>query len=316
MATKARLAPSPTGPLHIGHARSFLLAWLNSKSKDGEVLLRLEDLDTSRARAEHVADCIEDLKWLGLDWDGDPLLQSSRAEDLMSIAVEMVSRREAYPCVCTRKDVREAISAPHMPNQTSRYPGTCRDRFSSIEAARSDTGRQPTIRYHCPVGEVQVTDAIAGEITLNPEREFGDFPIASPDGQVSYHLAVVLDDHHQEVTEVLRGDDLLGSCGPQAVLQSALGIQRPEWIHVPLVLDDRGERLAKRSDSLSISSLREAGVDSRRLVQWLMSESGMPITGPSTPLEALPAYKLSLLNPEPLRVPADIQAILGKGSTA
>ncbi len=316
MAPTARLAPSPTGLLHIGHARSFLLAWMSSRSAGGDVLLRLEDLDTSRSRDEYVEACIEDLEWLGLDWDGDPHLQSTRAGELMAVAERLVATVEAYPCICTRKEVREALSAPHLRDRAPRYPGTCRGRFSSIEAAQREGGRQPTLRFRCPAGEVDVEDALLGGATFNPSEEFGDFPIASPDGQVSYHLAVVLDDDHQGVTEVLRGDDLHSSCAPQAALQAALSIQRPEWIHVPLVLDEGGERLAKRADSLSIRSLRDAGVAPKRLVSWLLDQSGIPNSGPSSPGDALGAYQLSLLNREPVRLPADIPRILIEAPTA
>ena len=289
---------------------------MSSRSKNGRVVLRLEDLDTSRARDEYIDACIEDLTWLGLDWDEEPLLQSSRAEELMKTVQRLASDGQAYPCVCTRREVREAISAPHQGEGPDRYPGTCRGRFSSTEEARTSAGRSPAIRFKCPEAEVLVNDSYMGSAKLNPAEEFGDFPIASPDGQVSYHLAVVLDDHHQGVTEVLRGDDLHTSSGPQALLQDALEIPRPEWIHVPLLMDESGQRLAKRSDSLSLRSLREAGVDSGRLVQWLLSQSGLPVNGPCTPEDALPAYKLSLINPEAIRVPAEIHRILSEATSA
>jgi glutamyl-tRNA synthetase len=289
---------------------------MSSRSKNGRVVLRHEDLDTSRAREEYIDACVEDLTWLGLNWDQEPLRQSDRAEELMKPVQRLLAEGKAYPCVCTRREVREALSAPHQHERPDRYPGTCRGRFSSVEDARAAAGRSPTIRLDCPEGEVLVKDSYRGSATLNPADEFGDFPIASPDGQVSYHLAVILDDHHQGVTEVLRGDDLHSSAGPQAVLQDALGIPRPEWIHVPLLIDDSGQRLAKRSDSLSLRSLRDAGVEPRRLVQWLLSESGLPVTGPCSPDEALPSYKLSLINPDPIRVPAEIHKILAEATSA
>jgi len=316
MAPTARLAPSPTGLLHIGHARSFLLAWMNSRAQGGRVLLRLEDLDFTRARSEFVDSCIEDLRWLGLDWDEEPLLQSTRQAELMGVATRLVAEGRAYPCICTRKEVRQALSAPHLRDQPQRYPGTCRGRFSTVEEAQLEAGRPPSIRYECPSAVVEVEDLFLGSESFSPAEEFGDFPIASPDGQVSYHLAVVLDDAHQGVSEVLRGDDLFSSCGPQAALQDALGLPRPNWIHVPLVLDEHGERLAKRSDSLSIASLRGEGVRADQLVGWLLRQSGLGDGSPTSPSDALGGYKLSLLGPQAVKVPPNLAEILTRDSIA
>jgi len=248
---------------------------------------------------------------MGLDWDDEPLLQSSRLPVLVAAAELLISKGHAYPCTCTRSDVLAALSAPHLSDQNQLYPGTCRGRFSSLAEAQVDGGCMPSIRFICPAGEITVEDRLAGPVAVNPAKEFGDFLISNREGRPAYHLAVVLDDHHQGVTEVLRGEDLLASCGPQALLQEKLGISRPEWIHVPLVTNKEGERLAKRSDGVSLRSLRAAGVEPTRLVQWLLNESGFTHPAPITPQEALRGYELSLLNPKPVKVPDQIHGLLG-----
>jgi len=282
---------------------------MSARHAGGQVLLRLEDLDRGRSRNEYVDACIEDVSWLGLDWDGEPYLQSSRADDLMATAETLVAEGQAYPCTCTRREVREALSAPHLRDRPARYPGTCRGRFDSVQEAQAESGRRPTLRFLCPSGDIEVEDKFLKSLSFNPSKEFGDFPIASPDGQVSYHLAVVIDDDHQGVTEVLRGDDLASSCGPQAALQAALGIHRPSWVHVPLVLDEDGERLAKRSDSLSIRAVRDAGVAPESLVAWLLTQSGLPCGRSTSAGDALSSFSLDRLNPEPVRIPPGFAGI-------
>jgi glutamyl-tRNA synthetase len=306
MSVISRLAPSPTGLLHIGHARTFLLAWWSARSQGGEVLLRHEDLDTERSSQEHASACEEDLEWLGLDWDGPASRQSSRSETFREAAASLAASGEAYPCVCTRAEVRAAIAAPHSDEASASYPGTCRGRFESLEHARRESGREPALRLTCPEAVVDISDALRGAVQLDPFTDFGDFPITSRDGHAAYHLAVVLDDANQGVTEVLRADDLLSSCGPQALLQAALSLPRPNWIHVPLVLDPGGGRLAKRSDSLSISAIRSAGVDPRQLVRWLSQSCGLGDLGAVTPGEALPHYALSKIPLNPCVLPIDL----------
>ena len=305
MRVRARLAPSPTGLLHVGHARSFLLAWLSARSRDGEVLLRLEDLDRGRVREEFRDACLEDLTWLGLDWDGPPSFQSDREKELRETAEGLVSEGLAYPCICTRREIRAAISAPHVQDATSTYPGTCKGRFSSIREAQEISGRRPALRFQCTPEELEIQDRLHGAVKLSPWTEFGDFVIASPEGHASYQLAVVLDDAEQGITEVLRGDDLLSSCGPQALLQGALGLRRPDWIHVPLVVDSKGERLSKRADSLSIRAIREAGVAPERLLGWLLSESGLSKEGKITAQAAIAGFQLEALNRAPIMLPKD-----------
>ena len=254
----------------------------------------------------HSDSCERDLEWLGLDWDGPATHQSTRADMFREAAASLAALGKAYPCVCTRAEVKAAIAAPHSEQDGATYPRTCVGRFESLDHARLESGREPALRLSCPEDFVEITDGVRGNVQLDPFDTFGDFPITSRDGHAAYHLAVSVDDAHQGITEVFRADDLLSSCGPQAVLQAALGLPRPSWMHVPLVMDQSGERLAKRSDGLSISALRAAGVESRQLVRWLSQSCGLGDLGLVTPAEALPQYELSKVPLRPCVLPSDL----------
>ncbi len=308
-----RLAPSPTGHLHLGHARSFLLAWWHAKSRGGRIVLRIEDLDVERARPEFVEATLADLRWLGLDWDGEPLLQSSGESAIAAAAADLLARGLAYPCTCTRKEIQSAASAPHAGEAGARYPGTCRGRWSSIEAAESATGRAPALRFVVRDGPVEIVDELQGSRTYDIARDVGDFPIYRRAQSPAYQLAVVVDDARQGVTEIVRGDDLLESAARQALLQEALGLPRPRWWHVPLVTDATGRRLAKRSDDVSLASLREAGTDPRTVVGWVARRSGIPAGRPSHPEQFLDLFAMTAVPREPVAVlPRDL-AELGLG---
>jgi len=285
-----RLAPSPTGRLHVGHARSFLLAWWYARKAGGELRLRMEDLDTTRVRPGMIEAAREDLAWLGLTTDGPELLQSTRAAALRSVAEELLGRGLAYPCTCTRREIELARSAPHAGEEGAAYPGTCRGRFSSLEEARVVTGREPALRVQVPSGPVRFQDRLRGDLEEDLSRTVGDFPVTSRDGQVAYQLAVVLDDAHQGVTQVVRGEDLLGSTARQAFLHDLLGLPRPEWVHVPLVTDEGGQRLAKRSDAEALSALREDGVRAEALIGWCARTLGLSVPGPASAEEVLEAF--------------------------
>lgn len=295
-----RLAPSPTGLLHVGHARSFLLAWWFARRAGGAVRLRLEDLDAGRVRPGMVEAALEDLTWLGLETDGPALVQSERAASLREAALELQRRGLAYPCVCTRREVEAARSAPHAGEEGPAYPGTCRGRFADLDHARRITGREPALRVLVPEGPVRFRDRCHGELVEDLSRTVGDFPVTSRDGQVAYQLAVVLDDAHQGVTQVVRGEDLLASTARQAYLHDLLGLPRPEWIHVPLVTDDAGVRLAKRHDSLALARLRAAGLAAEALVGWCARSLGLPVRGAASAAEVLAGFDGEL----PARGPA------------
>jgi glutamyl-tRNA synthetase len=266
----------------------------------------MEDLDTSRVRPEFTEQILQDLEWLGLNWDGEVDMQSDHAAAFQAVASELCERGLAYPCVCTRKEIELARSAPHVGEEEPIYPGSCRDRYGSVEEARRKTHRESALRLRVAGVTSTVRDLYAGEWTEDLELKVGDFPITSRDGQVAYQLAVVLDDARQGVTEVLRGDDLLSSTPRQAYLQDLLGLPRPRWIHVPLVLDEGGQRLAKRHDSLSLRALREAGVCPRKLVAWLGASWGQEVGSGALPEDLVPELSLGALPREPVQFGPDL----------
>jgi glutamyl-tRNA synthetase len=298
-----RLAPSPTGRLHLGHARSFLLAWWSARAAGGRIRLRLEDLDTSRVRAGYVAGCLQDLEWLGLDWDGPPLVQSEGLAGLEAALAELVSRGLAYPCICTRSEIEGARSAPHGDDGSGAYPGTCRGRFADLAEAERVSGRRAALRLRVPDVELQLEDRVVGPFRSRPALEVGDFPLTSRDGQIAYQLAVVVDDARQGVNEVLRGDDLLSSTGRQALLQDLLALPHPTWAHVPLVTDAAGRRLAKRADDLSLAHLRSLGVAPEAVVAWAARSAGLEVPARVRAEEVLAAFDLALLPRSPVVCP-------------
>lgn len=270
-----RLAPSPTGLLHLGHARSFLAAWWIARARGGRVVLRIEDLDCERSRPEWDDAARADLEWLGLDWDGPVLVQSHDLEPYHAAIERLLGSGAAFACVCTRREVLEALDAPHAPGDEVAYPGTCRDRYASPTAAERTTGRAAGVRFRVPEGPRKILDQVHGAVTASPASECGDFLVLRRDGAIAYQLAVVVDDARQDVNLVVRGDDLLTSCARQELLQEALGLARPTWCHVPLVLEGNGERLAKRAGSVPLAELRAKGVDPRRIAGWAATSLGL-----------------------------------------
>jgi len=297
-----RLAPSPTGLLHLGHARTFLLAWWSIRSRGGRVLLRIEDLDTPRASGEHRDALLRDLEWLGLDWDGVVSVQSEHLERFEAATERLLEMGRAYACVCTRGDLRTAQSAPHQGDREPRYPGTCRGRFGSRAEAELASGRAAGVRLWVPAGDVTVKDALAGHFTLDVQASIGDFLLGRRGGAPAYQLAVVVDDAEAGVTEVLRGDDLLPSSVRQWHVQEALGLPHPTWVHVPLVLDDHGQRLAKRADSLSLAELRARGTDARAVARWAAESAGLAGAALATAADLTPLFRLDRLSRDPVRV--------------
>lgn len=293
-----RLAPSPTGALHLGNARTFLVTWLLARQRGWRVTMRIEDIDGPRVRRGAAEQAIDDLRWLGLDWDDGPLLQSSRLDAHRAAIDHLLSTGHAYPCVCTRSEVERAASAPHADDGASVYPGTCRGRFASVDDARRATGREPAIRFRIDDDAVaRWDDAFAGPQSV-PMRSLGDFVIAKADGTPSYQLAVVVDDRAARVTQVVRGDDLIDSTPRQMALlralrsldvePSTLSVERsaaignanaehrteevPTYWHLPLLVGPDGRRLAKRHGDTRLASYRAAGVGAgeilRRLAVW------------------------------------------------
>jgi glutamyl-tRNA synthetase len=294
-----RLAPSPTGALHLGNARTFLANWLLARQNGWRVVLRVDDLDGPRVKAGADAQAIDDLRWLGLDWDEGPAYQSPRAATYQSAVDSLLAEGAAYYCVCSRKEVGAAASAPHAEDGAAVYPGTCRGRFHSIEDARAASGRDPAVRFAVPRDEiVPIHDGFVGRQVFDVARQLGDFVIAKADGTAAYHLATVIDDSAMFVTDVVRGDDLLDSTPRQILLYRALGLadRIPRYCHLPLVVGPDGRRLAKRHGDTRLAFYREQGVAAGRMLALLANWCGMKVDSDRiTASDLLPLFGLDAL---------------------
>ncbi len=276
-------------------------------------MLRLEDLDGDRVQQHYIDRTLEDLEWLGLDWDGTPLLQSSRLSEIQEAALQLLHNGAAYPCTCSRGDIREALSAPHGASRAGLYPGTCVGRYASLADAEGRSHKQAGLRFRCSDEMLGFVDGIHGDYAENLSQTVGDFLILRRDKLPSYQLAVVVDDAYQGVTEIVRGDDLLSSTPRQLALIRALGYPVPKYYHVPLVVDSSGKRLAKRHDALSLRTLRERGVDPRQIVTWVLQScatSSQDTSGAKGVVEALldakqacQHFTIETLNPAVVMVP-------------
>ena len=268
-----RLAPSPTGVLHLGNARTFLATWLDIRARGGSLLLRIEDIDGPRVRADAIPRLFEDLDWLGLDHDGDVAVQSTRLAVYARVVDGLIARGLAYPCVCTRSEVERAASAPHEDGQDGApYPGTCRGRFASRDEARARSSREPSVRFLVDRPARAFVDRFRG---AEPGLICGDFVIEKRDRGPAYQLAVVVDDHRQGVTDVVRGDDLVPSTPRQLQLYDALSWQPPGFAHLPLVVGPDGRRLAKRHGDTSLRTLRARGLTAERVIGFLAWTLGL-----------------------------------------
>jgi glutamyl-Q tRNA(Asp) synthetase len=272
--TVSRFAPSPTGRLHLGHAYSALLAHDYARERGGAFLLRIEDIDPGRARPEHVEAICEDLAWLGLSWDGEPVFQSRRLPLYAAALDRLKARGFAYPCFCTRSaiaaEIAASAAAPHGPDGPH-YPGTCRT-LSQAERQRRMAGephawRLDNAKAAEAAGPLYWRDGDT-EVQAEPETH-GDVVLARKDAPTSYHLAVTVDDAAQGVTDVVRGRDLYAATDVHRLLQALLGLPTPLYHHHPLLLDGEGRRLAKRHGAPTLADLRSAGADPAELVAGL-----------------------------------------------
>ena len=257
-----RFAPSPTGGLHLGHGWSALLAHDMARSTNGRFLLRIEDIDRTRCRSEHVAGILADLRWLGLDWDGDVVIQSNRTSLYQAALETLIGMGLAYRCWCTRKEVAAAGGAPQGEFGPV-YPGTCKNRSAPVDG-RSHCWRLDVAKALALTGPLKWFDGGAA-IAADP-APFGDLVIARKDAETSYHLAVTLDDAAQGVTDIVRGRDLFASTHIHRLLQALLDLPVPRYHHHGLIVGADGERLAKRRNSPTLAAMREAGVDPAQLV--------------------------------------------------
>jgi len=260
---RGRIAPSPTGFLHLGHARTFWIATQRAAEHGGQLILRNEDLDSQRCRPEFVQAMFEDLRWLGIEWTEGPDVsgpfgpysQSERRVHYLKAWKKLRDRGLIYPCTCSRKDVALSASAPNDMDDEPVYPGTCRPTVVDGAAPKGVNWR---FRVH-DGEEVSFADLHLGPQRMVAGRDFGDFIIWRRDDVPAYQLAVVVDDGAMQIAEVVRGADLLKSTARQILLFRALGLATPQYYHCDLVRDDAGVRLAKRHDALSIRKLRELG---------------------------------------------------------
>ncbi len=305
-----RLAPSPTGALHLGNARTFLINWLMARQAGWKVILRIEDLDGPRIKAGAAAQALEDLEWLGIDYDEGPIYQSKRIEHYYAAIDQLIASKHVYPCICTRREVDAAASAPHAEDGGSVYPGTCRGRFASIEEAqRAASGRPPALRFRVPDEIIGFNDSFAGAQSCAAAKQLGDFVIAKADGTPAYQLAVVVDDAAMNVTDVVRGDDLLDSTPRQILLYRALGLadRIPRYTHLPLVVGSDGRRLAKRHGDTRLSHYRKCGISAGQVLQLLAQWIGIrPDAEIRTARDLLSTFSLKAV----LRTPNTAEGLL------
>ena len=324
---RGRYAPTPTGPLHLGNARTALLSWLAARAAGGVWLMRVEDLDGPRVRPGLEARILDELAWLGLRWDpeeappretagpgasgalprpppsADGIFRQSARLPLYEEALRRLAASGlAYPCFCSRAEVARASQAPHASDEGPRYPGTCRDLPASARAERS-ARRRPAWRFRVPGGPVAFEDGVHGRCAFDVGATVGDFVVMRGDGVPAYQLAVTVDDAAMGITEVVRGDDLLPSTARQLLLYRALGAAPPRFAHVPLVVGPDGERLAKRHGALSLGELRERGADPRSVVGLLAALSGLAAPGARLePGELVAGFRLDRLPRGPARL--------------
>lgn len=250
-----RFAPSPSGRMHMGNLWSCLLAWLSARSAGGGMVLRLEDLDPDRCRQAYCDQVMRDLEWLGLDWDGAPVYQSRRTEQYRQAFQKLEQQGVIYPCFCTRAE-RLAASAPHRSDGASVYDGRC-GWLAEEERAELSRQRSPAWRVRVPEKTITFCDLLQGKYEEDLKQDCGDFILRRSDGVFAYQLAVVVDDGAMGVSQVVRGSDLLSSAPRQIWLQEVLGLPRPEYGHLPLLLAPDGRRLAKRDRDLELGRLQK-----------------------------------------------------------
>lgn len=266
---RTRLAPSPTGALHLGNARTFVVNWAMARRRGWSVLLRIEDLDGPRVKPHAGEQAIDVLRWLGLDWDDGPIHQTHDLSPYHAALRKLHDAGLTYACTCTRKDIEQAPSAPHGDEHELRYPGTCRQKNHPADG-------EVSIRLRVPDEPIAFTDTIHGRQQVNVQQQVGDFIVATKAGLPAYQLAVVVDDARQRVNEVVRGDDLVRSTARQVLLQRYLNLgDPPRYTHLPLVLGPDGRRLAKRHGDTRLAAYRDAGVRPEAIVGLLAYWSGV-----------------------------------------
>ncbi|QWW20760.1 tRNA glutamyl-Q(34) synthetase GluQRS [Schaalia sp. 19OD2882] len=290
-----RFAPSPTGDLHVGNLRTAILAWLWARASGRRFVVRVEDID--RVRSGSAERQLADLAEIGLDWDGRVLVQTSRHDAHTRALEQLRVGGMVFECYCSRKEIREAGSAPHVP--PGHYPGTCADLDEDVRAARraelAAAGRAPALRFRAPEPEWTVEDELHGEFTGPVDQ----FVVWRSDGAPAYNLAVVVDDAFQGVDQVTRGDDLLSQAPAQAALATALGLAMPTYVHVPLSLSVSGARLAKRDGAVTLPDLHSLGWSTADVLQWI--GASLEVDGARSVADLREALPLAALRAMPLK---------------
>lgn len=323
MSPRGRYAPSPTGPLHLGNARTALLAWWRARATGGGFVMRVEDLDEARSREEHALGNLDELRWLGLDWDEGPDVggphapyrQSARHDRYEVALAHLASSSRLFECWLSRSDLRELASAPH--GRGSIYGPRERAENERVEAAKRAEGKQPAIRFRAQPGLISFTDLIHGPQEADAETDVGDVVVRRADRVWSYQLAVVVDDLAMGIEEVVRGDDLLDATATQASLARALGAEPPTYVHVPLLCDRDGERMAKRKGSLTLAALRDRGVPPERVVGLLGYTLGLlPVRNEASASELIDRFSLAAIPRDAGRLESADLAFLGLDTPA
>jgi glutamyl-tRNA synthetase len=316
-AMRGRFAPSPTGAMHLGNARTALLAWLAVRRAGGAVVLRMEDLDRPRIVPGAEERLLDELRWLGLDWEEGPdrggphapYRQSERVARYDAAIERLLASGHAFQCACSRADVARAASAPHEEpgEEGPRYPGTCLAvEPQQVEERARALGRRPVVRFRASGARFPFTDGLHGPCDPSGPEGVDDFVLRRADGTAAYQLAVVVDDAAMQISHVVRGDDLLRSTPRQLALYSALGLPAPAFTHVPLVLSPAGERLAKRTRPSSVGDLRAAGLPADQIVGALAASVGLVPEG----TRARPTDLVAEFDPARVtREPGEIRAL-------
>ncbi|QAY65693.1 tRNA glutamyl-Q(34) synthetase GluQRS [Paenibacillus protaetiae] len=317
---RGRFAPTPSGEMHIGNAWTALLAWLQIRRAGGTFILRMEDIDKPRSRPHLAAQALDDLRWLGLDWDegpdiggpSSPYTQSERLPYYEEALHTLEQNGLLYPCFCSRAELLAVASAPHgLSSEGPAYAGTCRH-LSDEERRQKALSKTPSLRFRMPDEPVTVDDGIAG-LQHFPAGAGGDFVVKRADGIISYQLAVVVDDALMGITDVLRGYDLMDSTPRQLMLYRALGYTAPRFAHVPLFMGTDGKRLAKRHGDLSIAALHAKGIPPERITGWLAALAGLAEPGESIAASQLiERFELGALPKEPIVITEEkMKSLLG-----
>jgi glutamyl-tRNA synthetase len=315
------LAPSPTGLVHLGNARTSLVAWLSIRSRGGTLVYRLEDLDRARVVEGLAEAAVEDLRWLGIDWDESPdsggafaPYQQSKRSGLYESALDrLLTAERIFPCARSRRDLEGIASAPHG-GATSPYPKELRPRAAEkdwLERIRADSGLDAAVRFAVAGGEITFVDRVLGTRHEDVSTTVGDFVVRRRDGVFAYQLAVVVDDLAMQIDDVVRGADLADSTARQIQLIDALGGERPSYAHIPLVVNARGEKLSKRDDATTLRSLREAGVAPEQVAGYLAFSLGLlESPTPTTASELVERFSWDAMRAEELVLPDDVAALL------